>query len=106
MPWYRLFCFYQLALCVLVWRCVILHVTGSKPGLTTPPGSAQPKRNRSSASKAFAGLTQQPHCAVCEQASGEMTPAPPRRPDPRPPTNRRPRTVDTSMPCCPPTDCA
>ena len=41
---------YQLALCVLVWLFVMLHVTWSKPGLTTPPVPAQPKHKRSSAS--------------------------------------------------------
>jgi hypothetical protein len=50
--------YYQLALFVLVWLFVMLHVTGSKPGLPTLP-----------------------------------------------PTNRRPRTVDTSMHFCPHTDC-
>ena len=33
--------FYQLALCVLVWFFVMLHITWSKPGLPTPPVPAQ-----------------------------------------------------------------
>jgi hypothetical protein len=37
--------------------------------------------------------------------SGESASAPPLRPDPMPPTNRRPRTVDTSTHFCPHTDC-
>ena len=45
--------YYQLALCVLVWLFVMLHVTWSKPGLPTPPVPAQPKRNRSNEPKAF-----------------------------------------------------
>jgi IS1 family transposase len=98
--------YYQLALCVLVWLFVMLHVTGAKPGLPTPPVPAQPKRKRSSAPQPFAGLTHKPPCVLCEQETGESAPAPPVRPDPMPPTNRRRRTVDTSMHFCPHTDCA
>ena len=97
--------FYQLALFVLVWLFVMLHVTWSKPGLTTRPVPAQPKRKRSSEPKPFAGLTHKPPCALCEQAMGESAPAPPLRPEPMPPTNRRPRSVDTSMHFCPHSDC-
>src|SRR5262244_77453 len=93
--------YYQLALCVLAWLFVMLHVTGSEPGLPAPPVPAQPKRKRSSEPKPFAGLTHKPHCVLCEQEIGESAPAPPVRPDPMPPTNRRPRTVDTSMHFCP-----
>jgi hypothetical protein len=49
--------YYQLALFVLVWLFVMLHVMWSKPGLPTPPVPAQPKRNRSNEPKAFEGLT-------------------------------------------------
>jgi hypothetical protein len=97
--------FYQLALFVLVWLFVILHVTWSKPGLTTPPVPAQPKRKRSRAPKPFAGLTHKPHCAWCALETVETTPAPPVRPDPIPPTNRHPRTVDTSHHFCPHAGC-
>lgn len=97
--------YYQLALCVLVWLFVMLHVTWSKPGLTTLPMAAQPKRKRSSEPQPFAGLTHKPHCVLCEQETGESAPAPPVRPDPMPPTNRRPRTVDTSRHFCPHTAC-
>ena len=97
--------FYQLALCVLVWLFVMLHVARSKPGLTTPPVPAKVKRRRSSEPTPFAGLTHKPHCAWCEQAPGENAPAPLRRPDPMLPTNRRPRTVDTAMHFCPHSDC-
>ena len=97
--------YYQLALCVLVWLFVMLHVTWSKPGLTILPMSAQPKRKRSNEPKPFAGLTHKPPCALCEQATGESAPAPPLRPDPMPPTKRRPRTVDTSMHFCPHSGC-
>ena len=95
----------QLALFVLVWLFVMLPVTGAKPGLPTPPVPAQPKRKRSTEPKPFAGLTHKPSCALCEQAAGERAPAPPLRPDPMPPTNRRPRSVDTSMHFCPHPEC-
>ena len=46
-----------------------------------------------------------PHCALCERETGETPPTPPPRPDPMPPTHRRPRTVDTSRHFCPHTEC-
>src|SRR5262244_834021 len=97
--------FYQLALLAVIWLFVMLHLTGAKPGRPAPPVSAKPKRKRSTEPKAFEGLTKKPHCAMCEQEIGETPPAPPRRPDPMPPTNRRPRTVDTSMHFSPHTGC-
>jgi len=97
--------YYQLALLAILWLFVLLHVTWSEPGLTTPAVPAQPKRNRSPEPKPFAGLTHKPPCALCDQEAGETAPAPPRRPDPMPPTHRRPRTVDTSMHFCPHTAC-
>jgi IS1 family transposase len=97
--------YYQLALCVLVWLFVLLHVTGSNPGLPASPAAAQPKRKRSTEPKAFEGLTHKPHCGLCDQEINETIPAPPQRPDPRPLTHRRPRTVDTSQHFCPHTAC-
>ena len=97
--------YYQLALLAIIWLFVMLHLTGSKPGLPTPPVPAKPKRKRSPEPKAFEGLTHKPHCMLCEPETGETHPPPPVRPDPMPPTNRRPRTVDTSMHFCPHTDC-
>src|SRR5260370_346361 len=96
--------YYHLALCVLVWLFVMLHVTGSNPGLPASPAAAQPKRKSSTEPKAFEGLTHKPHCVLCEQEINETAPAPPRRPDPMPLTHRRPRTVDTSQHFCPHTD--
>jgi hypothetical protein len=96
--------FYQLALLAVIWLFVMLHLTGAKPGRPAPPVSAKPKRKRATEPKAFEGLTQKPHCARCEQASGDTPPAPPRRPAPMPPTHRRPRTVDPALPFCPHTD--
>src|SRR4029434_3701339 len=97
--------YYQLALCVLVWLFVMLHVTGSHPGLPASPAVAKPKRKSSTEPKAFEGLTHKPHCVLCEQEINATAAAPPRRPDPMPLTNRRRRTVDTSQHFCPHTDC-
>jgi hypothetical protein len=89
--------YYQLALLAIIWLFVMLHLTGSKPGLPAPPVPAKPKRKRSTEPKAFEGLTHKPHCVLCDQETGETNPPPPVRPDPLPLANRRPRTVDTSM---------
>src|SRR5437899_6272776 len=86
----------------------MLHLSGPRRSDPPPPESAtpiKPKRKLSTEPKAFEGLTHKPHCALCEREPGETPPAPPQRPDPMPPTNRRPRTVDTSMHFCPHTDC-
>src|SRR5262245_29802429 len=79
--------------------------TESKPGLPALPMPAKPKRQRSSAPKPFAGLTHRPPCALCERETVHPNPSAPVPPDPLPPTNRRPRTVDTSRHFCPHTDC-
>ena len=98
--------YYQLALCVLVWLFVMLHVTWSKPGLPTPPVPAKPKRRRAKAPKPFVGLTTKPHCALCERDTAPPKPPSPVPPDPVPLTNRRPHPVDTSRHFCPHTACA
>ena len=98
--------YYQLALLAIVWLFVMLHVTWSKPGLTTPPVPARPKRKRSTEPKPFEGLTQKPHCTRCEREMAHPQALPPVPPDPMPPTNRRPREVDTSMHFCPHLGCA
>ena len=93
---------------VLLWLCVMLpYLWPSPPGGApkTPTKSITPKRKRSTEPKAFEGLTQKPHCALCAQETGETAPAPPVRPDPMPSTHRRPRPVDTSMHFCPHSDC-
>ncbi len=98
----------QLVIFVLLWLCVMLpHLWPSPPG-GAPKPPIQPitsKRERSNEPKAFEGLTHKPHCVLCAQETGETAPAPPRRPDPMPPPNRRPRTVDTSMHFCPHSGC-
>ena len=98
--------YYQLALLAIIWLFVMLHLTGSKPGLPAPPVPAKAKRRRSPEPKAFEGLTHKPPCVLCEQETGETNPPPPVRPKPMPRTNRRPRTVDTSMHFCPHSICA
>jgi IS1 family transposase len=98
--------YYQLALLAIIWLFVMLHLPGSTPSLPAPPVPIKPKRKRSTEPKAFAGLTYKPHCALCERETGETPPAPPPRPDPLPPTKRRPRTVDTARHFCPHPACA
>jgi len=97
--------YYQLALLAIIWLFVMLHLTGSQPGRTTPPGPAQPKRKRSTEPTAFEGLTHKPHCALCERETAPPHAPPPVPPDPLPLTNRRPREVDTSMHFCPHLGC-
>ena len=97
--------YYQLALLAIIWLFVMWPLTGSKPGRTAPLGPAQPKRKRSTEPKAFEGLTHKPHCALCERETAHPQAPPPVPPDPLPPTNRRPREVDTSMHFCPHLGC-
>ena len=97
--------YYQLALLAIIWLFVMLHLTGSQPGRTTPPGPAQPKRKRSTEPTAFEGLTHKPRCALCERETAPPQAPPPVPPDPMPPTNRRPREVDTSRYFCPHAGC-
>src|SRR5919198_3602861 len=98
----------QLALLALLWLFVLLPLSWPRRSETSPPVPATPitpKRKRSTEPKAFEGLTHKPPCALCERETRETPPAPPQRPDPMPPTTRRPRTVDTSMHFCPHTAC-
>src|SRR6266487_918185 len=100
--------YYQLALLALVWLCVMLPLGWPRRSatLTTAPATPiPPTRQRSTAPTTFAGLTHKPHCALCEHEPLHTAPASPRRPDPMPPTHRRPRTVDTSMHFCPHLGC-
>src|SRR5215470_12561076 len=100
--------YYQLALLALIWLFVMLPLSWPRRSAPPPTAPATPitsKRKRSTESKAFEGLTHKPHCALCEPEIGETPPAPPRRPDPMAPTNRRPRRVDTSRHFCPHPEC-
>ena len=100
--------YYQLALLALIWLFIMLPL--SWPGQSAPPPTPlappiKPKPKRSTEPKAFEGLAHKPHCALCAQETGATHLPPPVRPDPMPPTNRRPRTVDTSMHFCPHDGC-
>ena len=79
--------YYQLALLALIWLFVMLHLSWPRRSAAPPPAPAtpiKPKRKRSTEPKAFEGLTHKPHCALCEQETGETPPAPPLRPAPMP----------------------
>ena len=100
--------YYQLVMLVLLGLCLMLpYLWPSPPGVAhkIPTQSIKSKRTRSREPKPFAGLTHKPPCALCAQQTAENTPAPPPRPDPMPLTQRRPRTVDTSMHFCPHLHC-
>ena len=102
--------YYQLVIVVMLWLGVMLSYLwpSRSPGShlqLAEPTPIQPKRKRSNEPKPFVGLTQKPHCERCEQETGETPPPPPVRPDPMPPTHRRPREVDTSMHFCPHLGC-
>jgi IS1 family transposase len=101
--------FYQLALIALVWLFLVLHYAWprecAKRQRSAEREPLTPKRPRAKEPKPFAGLIQRPPCALCER---EVTPPPsppPVPPDPMSPTNRRPRTVDTSQHFCPHAGC-
>src|SRR5262249_60157588 len=85
----------QLALLALIWLVVMVPLTGSKPGRTTPPVPAQPKRPSTTEIKPFEGLTHKPHGVLGERDAAQPNAPAPLPPDPMPPTNRRPRTRAT-----------
>ena len=99
--------YYQLALLVLVWLFVMLHVAESHRGAPIPPTATpiKPKSKRSNEPKPFHGLTHKPHCALCARETAHPQAPPPVPPDPMAPTHRRPREVDTSRHFCPHNDC-
>ncbi len=102
--------FYQLVLFVLLWLFVIMHLTRPKRRVTAPdtladPEPLKPKRHRSNEPQPFEGLTKKPHCALCERDTVHPKAPPSACPGPMPPTNRRPREVDTSMHFCPHRHC-
>src|SRR5215813_5794203 len=92
--------FYELVLIALVWLFLMLYwlwPNDSSLLCSTRPTLPPPQRKRSRQPNAFAGLSQKPPCAACEQDTTHPQPPPPTPPDPMPPTHRRPRTVDTSQ---------
>ena len=102
--------YYQLAVVGFLWLCIMLHYIwpsrdAVSPQLPTEPVPLRFKRKRTNEPKPFAGLTQRPHCAACEHDAHHPKPRLHRRPDPMPPTNRRPCAIDTSMHFCPHDGC-
>jgi IS1 family transposase/transposase-like protein len=102
--------YYQLVILGLLWLCVMLHLTWPSRAAGSPqkpiePEPIKPKRKHSIESKPFEGLTQKPPCALCAHEAAHPTPSSPVRPAPMPPTNRRPREVDTSRHFCPHPHC-
>ncbi len=102
---------YQLVLFVLLWLVVIVHFTRPKRPVTAPTTPTEelqplkPKRQRPNEPQPFAGLTHKPQCALCERDTASPQAPPPVPPDPMPPTNRRPREIDTSRHFCPHAGC-
>jgi len=74
--------FSQLVLFALLWLFIMLYLTRPKHPVTAPdapadPESLKPKRHRSNEPKPFEGLTQKPHCALCEQDTAHPQSPPP-----------------------------
>src|SRR5216117_2045061 len=101
----------QLVRLALIWLFIILPLIRPKCPVLAPatptaePEPLKPKRHRSNVPQPFAGLTHNPHCALCERENAPPQAPPPVPPDPRPATNRRPREVDTSRHVCPHAGC-
>jgi hypothetical protein len=101
--------FYQLAVLGLLWLCLMLHSAWPSRCAVAPQKSAElikPLRQRSKEPKPFAGLTHKPSCVLCEHEATRPGSPSPVQPDLLPPTNRRPRQVDTSKHFCPHAGCA
>jgi hypothetical protein len=88
-----------LAIGVRLCLCVMLPDLWPSPPCGLPN---TPKRQRSTESTPFAGLTTKPPGARGEPAAASPQAPPPLPPAPLPPTNRRPRGIDTAMHFCPP----
>ena len=92
--------YYQLAIVGLLCLCIMLHYIWPSrdtvlPQLRTELVPLRFKRNRANEPKPFAGLTQRPHCAACAHDANHPQVPPPQRPEPMPPTHRRPCAIDT-----------
>jgi IS1 family transposase len=100
----------QLAIVGLLWLCIVLYYLwpsrdGVLPLRRTQPMPLRFKRTRANAPQPFAGLTQRPHCAACAHDAHHPQVPPPPRPEPMPPTHRRPCAIDTSRHFCPQAGC-
>jgi transposase-like protein len=100
--------FYQLGLVVLMYvflmLCWLWPNAAAAPCQPIAPSKPR-RRKRSNAPKPFAGLPQRPPCAQCAHEAAQPHVPPPTPPEPMPPSNRRPRTVDTSRHFCPQRGC-
>src|SRR5436853_4098227 len=100
--------FYQLALVVLVWLCVMLQwVWPSDPvaACSTTREPPPPRRKRRREPKPFAGLTTKPPCDACAHASAPRPDASAAPPPRIVMTRGRRRQIDTAHHCCPNPDC-
>src|SRR5499426_2088059 len=100
--------YYQLLVLGLLWLFVMLSLawpSPSGPQVPRPTIPSTSRRTRGKEPQPFGGLTHKPLCVLCDQEATPPTPPPPVRPDPMPPTHRRPRPIDTSRHFCPHTDC-
>src|SRR5215470_272033 len=98
--------FYELLLAVLLWLGVHAYMHWQR-GLATKQPPAQRTTRAPQAPKPFAGLTQKPHCAACEQGPERADQLPPSPPPLLVPKRGRPRMVrDTSGHYCPQKTCA
>jgi hypothetical protein len=90
--------FYQFALIALLWLFFLLLYAwpSDRTQRPNPAAPLAPRRQRSTEPTPFAGLTQKPHCAQCEQDAIHPVSPLPTLPQSRPSILRRPRTVDTS----------
>ena len=97
--------FSQLVLLGLLWLCVLLYYAWPSRCVASQQRPITSRRKRSHEPTPFAGLTQKPHCALCEHEAAHPKTSPPVPPDSMLPTNRRPREVDTSRHFCPHPGC-
>src|SRR5262249_21711256 len=100
--------YYQLTVLGLLWFFLMLSYLWPSPGGLAPTSSSKPsttRHKRSNEPKVFTGLTPKPHCAAWAPEATPPHPPPPIRPAPMPPTNRRPRAIDTSRQFCPHAGC-
>src|SRR5215813_5027124 len=100
--------YYQLLVLGLLWLFVMLSLAWPSPSGPQAPRPTIPstsRRTRGKEPQPFGGLTHKPLCVLCDQEATHPTPPPSVRPDPMPPTHRRPRAIDTARHFCPHTGC-
>jgi hypothetical protein len=99
----------QLVIRGCLWLCRLVHCGWPSRSTRSPrrpaaPGPLPSKRQCSTEPQPCEGRTPRPRCAACEPDAHPPQGRPPRRPEPMPPTHRRPCAIDTSLPVCPPGD--